>query len=680
MCNPRVSALKMNKVNLLLCIHCHQPVGNFESIFQKAYASAYLPFIQTLSKHPNIKFSLHYSGNLLDWLKEKQKNFLRQIKELVERGQVEIIAGGYYEPILALINGDDALSQIELLKQAIKELFSYSACGFWLTERVWEPGLPYILSKAGLSYTIVDDSHFRYAAMEPEEISGYYISEEKGKQICLFAGSERLRYLIPFKLPEEVIGYLKNRLEKSKQDITVTFADDGEKFGLWPGTHKWVYQEGWLDNFLTQLGENSDWIKLETFSEFMDTNPASGRVYLPCASYSEMMEWSGGNFRNFLLKYEEAHNMYRKMRYVSNKVRSYELQVISEKNLDKPEPIIHNSKLIQAKRHLYMGQDNDAYWHGVFGGLYLNHLRSSVYEHLISAENIVDNILSKKGRVVQEIDFNLDGNNEIIMTSSQHRLYFSPKLQGALFEWDYKPKSLNLVNTIMRRPEPYHDRLKQKINLDKERENQPLSIHEIAKIKEGVLNSSISYDLTLRYSLIEHFLSKSTKLEDFLDSRHNERGDFLNSRYEYEIIDNANNAKVKFWRKGKVDDTNMLLEKHILLDKDLLVIYALKNLSDKTVSAVFGIEFNFSVYEPALSARPGVITANKLNIRDIWYGLRLNLITDRSINIWHFPVETLSDSEAGLEKTYQELCILFRYELDLPPQALWKTRVEINIS
>ena len=36
--------------------------------------------------------------------------------------------------------------------------------------------------------------------------------------------------------------------------------------------------------------------------------------------------------------------------------------------------------------HLYRSQCNDAYWHGVFGGLYLNHLREAAYSNLLRAE------------------------------------------------------------------------------------------------------------------------------------------------------------------------------------------------------------------------------------------------------------------------------------------------------
>lgn len=650
----------MNKINLLLGIHCHQPIGNFSGVFQQAYELAYQPFIEALAKHPEIKFSLHYSGSLLDWLKNKQPGFLKKINALVKRGQVEIITGGYYEPILALIDKEDAVSQIELHKEMVEELFSCSPCGLWLTERVWEPQLPYILSSAGIKYTMVDDVHFQATGIDLEDLSGYYITEEKGKTLCLFAGSERLRYLLPFKLPEEIIGYLRNRLENCSSDIAVTFADDGEKFGLWPGTNKWVYKERWLENFLGALEKNRDWIETATFSQYINNAPSSGRVYLPCASYREMMGWSGGNFRNFLVKYAEANNMYRKMWYVSNKVNR-----------------LKGKKIDEARRHLYMGQDNDAYWHGVFGGLYLHHLRSAVYEHLIEAEKIADNI-SGKGFGLKELDFDLDANNELIINSPEQNFLFKPSLQGALFEWDYKPKSVNFTNTIMRRFEKYHNRIQEKINSASAESKNPLSIHELSQVKDGVLKANINYDKNLRYSLIEHFINKEIRLEEFRDCLYDEVSDFLGESYAYKVVSLDKPIEVKFWRTGKVYDTEVELIKNISLDGALRVSYELKNLKDSPVEATFGVEFNLAVYDPVLSNKSGGITLKKLTVNDIWQNVKINFLMDKNTRTWHFPVDTVSDSESGIERTYQELCLFFHWQIDLKPKDVWKASITVN--
>src|SRR5512143_4004500 len=158
-----------------------------------------------------------------------------------------------------------------------------------------------------------------------------------------------LRYTIPFKEPEDTLRLFREL--KGKPGALMVMADDGEKFGVWPGTHKWVYQEGWLERFIAALEANADWLETTTFGEYAASHGPMGRVYLPTCSYMEMGEWSlpaqamkeydafvaglrnepdyeakrpfikGGFFRNFLAKYPESNAMHKRMLYVSAKVQ-----------------------------------------------------------------------------------------------------------------------------------------------------------------------------------------------------------------------------------------------------------------------------------------------------------------------------------------------------------------------
>jgi len=655
----------MAKVKLLLAIHSHQPVGNFEGVFQEAYEKAYLPFLDAITRHQNIKLSLHYSGELLDWLERKHPDFIERIKELVKQGRIEILAGGYYEPILPIIPEQDAVGQIEALRKRIKELFSCEATGAWLAERVWEPRMSYILAKSGLSYTIVDDSHFKFVSREPEDLSGYYISEEQGLPIRIFPGSEKLRYLMPFRLPQETIDYLRMRLEKSGKDLAITFADDGEKFGLWPGTHKWVYREGWLENFFNTLEQNKDWIEFLTFSEYLKDNPLSGKIYLTCASYREMLEWSEGYFRNFFIRYSESDNMHKKMFYVSNRLQKH-AEKLNKKDFEK------------ARQHLYMGQANDSYWHGVFGGLYLNHLRSSVYSNLIEAEKIIDKAMPKNADAITEADINLDGSNEIIVNTPEHNLYFLPHRQGTLFEWDYKPHSVNLTNTIMRRPEKYHIRLKEKINTPQGNSSSGIpSIHDMPTVTDETLALELHYDNYPRYSLIEHFFKKDTYIEDFISSKAKEIAVPFYRGTSYKITNKS--PRIDFNYNIKGENISLDVAKSISVSKNIKCSYDLKNTAVANAYLNFGVEFNFSLYDPALSMGKGSLRADTLKLNDVWYGVGIDFNFDEEVLIWHFPIETVSESEAGIEKTYQGLCLVFIWDLDIAMASSRKLGLNLSI-
>ncbi|MEE8575282.1 MAG: 4-alpha-glucanotransferase, partial [Thermodesulfobacteriota bacterium] len=90
-------------LKFIFCIHNHQPVGNFDFVLEDAFVKAYMPFLELLEKHPALKVSYHTTGFLLDWLAENHPEYIELLKRLVARGQVEIMGGGYYEPILSVI-------------------------------------------------------------------------------------------------------------------------------------------------------------------------------------------------------------------------------------------------------------------------------------------------------------------------------------------------------------------------------------------------------------------------------------------------------------------------------------------------------------------------------------------------------------------------------------------------
>ncbi|HJX61736.1 MAG TPA: 4-alpha-glucanotransferase, partial [Dehalococcoidia bacterium] len=140
----------MARFYLGLAIHNHQPVGNAHHVFESVYRQSYLPLLMALERHRRIRVSLHYSGCLLDWLREHRPEFLSRLKALAARGQVEIMTGGYYEPILPAIPDADKLGQIAHMSAVIHGELGVSPSGAWVAERVWEPHLPRFLAEAGV--------------------------------------------------------------------------------------------------------------------------------------------------------------------------------------------------------------------------------------------------------------------------------------------------------------------------------------------------------------------------------------------------------------------------------------------------------------------------------------------------------------------------------------------------
>ena len=235
---------------------------------------------------------MHVSGPLLEWLESSHSSYLDLIGELVAAGKVELLLSGYYEPVLVALPRDDRVEQIHWMHDALKSRFGVTATGLWLTERVWEPELAADLADAGVRYVLVDDRHFLVTGFERHQLHVPWRTESDGKYVDVLAIDERLRYLIPFRPPEEIAEYVHD-LRADGHRLAV-FADDGEKFGGWPGTRDWVYGKGWLRDFLKVMERlvKSGEIVMSTCADALQAVRPGGLAYLPTASYREMEGWS----------------------------------------------------------------------------------------------------------------------------------------------------------------------------------------------------------------------------------------------------------------------------------------------------------------------------------------------------------------------------------------------------
>lgn len=711
----------MKKINFIFGIHNHQPIGNFGFVFENAYNQAYLPFLEVIEKHPGIKMAFHFSGPLIDWIEENHPEFFDRLAVLVTNGQIEMMTGAYYEPILPIIPDEDKIGQIKKLTEYIKKRFDYNAIGMWVAERVWEPHLPKPINQAGVKYTVIDDYHFKFAGLTEEETFGFYSSEELNYAINIFPISEKLRYTIPFRQVKETIDYLRDISTEDGTRIAV-MADDGEKYGVWPHTHEHCYTKGWLNEFFTALEDNSNWINIITFKDALSTLAPIGRIYLPTASYREMMEWvlpaqmnhtyeelkeelqqlklyekikpffKGGFWRNYFPKYPEVNHFHKKMLRISNRLNGL------DDNLKK------NKMFFEARNYLWKAQCNCAYWHGIFGGLYLNHLRYAVYNNLIKCEQLIDRIVHRNEDFInlEVTDFDSDGYDEIIIESKSQNLYISPRLGGSLLEFDIKEIGFNLIDTLSRKEEAYHILAKTaKLSSDEE---ETTTIHSEIKAKELGLEQLLDYDWYRKSCFLDHFMNQSATLADFKRAKYPEDGDFVNQPYSYEIKKKKDAYQLKLYRDGALYRPDSVfpisVTKMVTVNKEdrniFPVSYSIKNNSGKKVETIFGVEFNINLLAGDAEDRyynvPGIQLENKklnsigeienikeFNLVDEWQKIIVKLIVDKEAKFWRFPNETVSLSEDGLEKAYQGSVILPHWNLVLQPEEEFTVNITLSI-
>lgn len=709
----------MEKVAFLFCVHNHQPVGNFLHILEYAYEKAYLPFIEVLKKYPFMKISIHYTGILWDFFKDHHPEFLETLKGLVKKGQLEMMTGGYYEPILAVIPDADKVGQIRRLTQKIKEEMGVTPQGMWLAERVWEPHLPKYLKEAGVEYVTIDDYHFKKSGLREEDLFGYYLTEEEGKVLKVFPGNETLRYIIPFHPPEETLEFLSRLRGSSKAAI---FADDGEKFGIWPYTYHSVYEEGWLERFFRLIGENLDWIEPMPLGTYAHCRKPLGRVYLACSSYMEMDEWSlpteamveygkvieplkdsaegkqirmflkGGFWRNFFAKYPESNDLHKRTLHLREKIGNQKRRVVP----DREDPLLY----------LHRAQCNDAYWHGVFGGLYLPHLRHALYENLIRAERLYDQKAhrEKEWIEVERLDFNGDGDEEVLLKNPEIVLLFSSR-GGSLLEMDDRGKAFNILGTLTRRKEGYHQKLlheRGQGSRDEASTAKTKTIHEIFDSKEEGLDQYLQFDAYRKTSFLDHFIPEPMDFESFRKGPYPGEGDFIEESYEIEIRGERKHPEVFFFRSGGLARIGkrdpIRIEKSFTIPANQKIVKASYQISyqGERRKTNFGIELNINLLagdapdryyqipghpleDQRLASAGEIKEVTEAHLVDEWNKMEVVLKTDQRCTLWRFPIETVSLSESGFERIYQGSCLLLSWPLELEPGKQFGFEIELGI-
>src|SRR5262252_258416 len=545
--------------HLALLIHAHQPCGNFEHVLEKAYDDSYLPFLQQLEKHPDMHVGLHYSGPLLTWIEKHRPEYFDRLNTLVQSGKVELVGGGFYEPILVSIPPEDQFEQISRLAGYLEKHFGQRPSGAWLAERVWEPQLPSTLAAANVSYTLVDDMHFLAAGFEPEELFGAYIAEDRGKSVWLYPGQKKLRYIVPFGKVEEVITFLREAANVHPGGVAA-MGDDMEKFGVWPGTHKLCYKDAWLSDFFAELEKNSDWLNACTPGEYLASHSPLGRADLPTASYTEMMEWvfptrvrqrfhavlqefisrpevlaflRGGSWRGFFRKYPESNLLHKKMLHVSARIAAAAAAPACE----------HREKqaadLSEARDLLLRAQCNDAYWHGIFGGIYAPHLRTDPARNLIRAEAIAESLTpGASAPRVEMLDYDADGANELLFTSPEFQALLKPSDGGTIAALDFRPAATSIINSIFRRPEAYHTRLREAAGAAAP--GAAVSIHEQTRVKEPGLERFLRYDRWPRHAFRVLVFDPSHTQADYETLELREEGGFAGGAFTVKSSDPLN--------------------------------------------------------------------------------------------------------------------------------------------
>lgn len=627
-------------MRFILALHHHQPVGQLPWTVSDAVNNCYAPLLKVLSRHPAIKIALHYSGPLLEMLCADHPLIIEQIKVLLERGQIEIIGGAWWESILPIWPRDDQIAQLQLSQERLKVLFACAPQFAWLPERVWEPQLAETLLHCNYQGTFLDDNGL-------QKTPDLHCINHTAQGLKVLSIDAQLRRLIPWRSVNEVLEYLSGLYQNDSQSIAV-FADDAEKFGSWPGTFQLIYEEHYLDDLLTALEENADWLQTvlpseasrkTTFPERSrrdepnddgTSTPLSDRcLEIPATSYPEMLEWSGGSWSNFLERYAESRDMY--------------------------ETVLRAPRTAESLPHLLKAQCNDAYWHGVFGGLYLPHLRQAIYGAAAKAYPA-----SPESKI--ETTFSSDA----ILQNAWQILGIRPK-GGQIFQWLDLEKPHNWLATLRRYAENYAE--------------------------------SEAADWYARGCGIEHFLGAGATPENMLTGNFPEEGDFVSEVWQIETRQNHEELTAILTRNGGVWQRGNFepLEVKKIITMPIQgnhwnVQYELTNSGDQNLDLWWASEWNVSPSGSDFPQRTFNVNNSSFNleethvwehvsnwhINDNWLKSTFTLCADQKFDLWQMPFRTVSRHEGETaESIFQQATIVMNRKVLL--QAGQKYFCELNV-
>ncbi len=701
------------RISLALALHNHQPVGNFGWVFAEVFEQAYLPMIDAVERHPGVRLSLHYTGPLLDWLVAERPDAIARLRALVDRGQVEILGGGYYEPVLASLPERDRIGQLRRMSDRLETLFGRRPRGAWLAERVWEPDLPTSLAASDYEWTILDDAHFRAAAIPEEDLWGPYTTEDQGHLLRVFGTEQGLRYRIPFRDVDEVIGYLREHATEAGDRVGM-MGDDGEKFGAWPTTweHCWG-ERRWVGRFFEALEANADWLSTTTPSAWLADHAPIGRVYVPTGSYAEMGEWAlppgesrvysqvlhraqgegrpearwlrGAFWRNFQVKYREINDLHKQMLRVSSVVAEMPPGAERERALE----------------HLYQGQSNDCYWHGLFGGIYISHMRLATYEHLIAAEDLAERAADTL-TTTDLRDLDMDGVDEVRLASTGQVVTVDLDGGGGIGGWDIRAVRHALTAVMRRRPEAYHETLRALSDgeaaaradgdADGAGRDGPDSIHDTFRVKEPGLVKYLVYDAYERRSGLVRALDPAASPDDWAMARATELGDALDGSFA--LVD-LGEGRLTTRREATIAGASITVTRTCILGGDrrsptLENEIVLEHRGGPAIDVRLGVEWSTTMLggggNPAAwwdagsgrlrhDSRGQASGLTSIAQGNDHIGIAVHTALDEPTDAWWAPIETVSNSESGFERVYQGSGLLLSWPLHLSPGERWSRTV-----
>ena len=429
-------------LNFCFSLTANSTVLSTSSTPEQQYQKVYKKIISFLYQNPECRMSFSFSGPQLEWFEKKHPEVLQIFRELVARKQVELLGGGYYNPVFPLLAPVDRSGQIELLTAELRRITGKRPRGLSILSSVWDNSLIPCFQNCGMEWIQLDSSLI-------QEKNIHYlplILSEQGKIMKILPA---YRNLDSTKTPQEYLTDLVNKVEeKTKNDEYSSYVTERiilvnlelekcEKF----------IANGWLESFFKTAKESfSENVKICLPTEYIHRAQDFVPSFIGRGIRDDVAKWADVPYEqtkkegdvpvlinNFLLTYSRCRSLYNRELYIS--------MLISNCHGDKARKTCARSSLWKAQA----GETILCSPEGVFAD---NELRQNAYKNLTEAEKFVRDAAEFKESVTS-FDYNADGHNEYICSMEKYTACISRR-SGQVKELNIIHNSGNYADNLRR--------------------------------------------------------------------------------------------------------------------------------------------------------------------------------------------------------------------------------------
>ena len=523
-----------------------------DEIFEKDYETVYKPVIKFLCAHPDFKIALSFNGVQLDFFQRKYPEFIDILRQLIAKKQLEILGGGYYDPVFPLLLPVDRAGQIEKLTSKIRSTTGKRPRGISVCGSIWDYSLISSFNTCGMDYVLLDESLIPSDKLKFVSL----FMTDKGKSIHILPLFKSLKPLsdndVDFFIDtiKKSVGKASkyNYLQSDNKNRIVTFEFNHEEL-------KDLLQSGWLSNFYNKVSSIKDSICFSTPSAALKNCDVSIPAYIYSGMSGDIAQWGIKPYESVKLDkrypitiydlfqiYPQSKALYDRMFYVS--------MLIHQSHGDK---IRKNT----AREKLWEAQNGDGFICTSKGAFVSSTYRQQAYKKLTEAEKILRECEPFKESITS-FDYTGDGIKDYVCRMQRFFAVISRK-GGSLRELDVFGNSGNFADNLnsVKEFEGYNDDYERGLFID--------HLYDHKEFESYLENTPVGSGIFSKYVYNETKFSNSKK-EIILES------------------------SALYKNRQKVN----LIKRFILNSNGITVQYILKNESSEVLNAKFAVESNFA--------------------------------------------------------------------------------------